>query len=490
MTSRSILSRFLALSGRFGAKKRPDLATFSQHPNLLPGFVRESPVAMRYLELLGLLDWAQFPERDLQRDWGRQAIPYAAFVIACLVQLDQGIVYMSRLRRYLIEHPALIWLAGFSLTPARRHPYGFDPEQSLPAQRHLARMLRTIPNATLQFLLDSSVACLLSELAGVSEVELPVGQCISLDTKHLIAWVKENNPKAYVSDRYNKEKQPNGDPDCRLGCKRKHNQRTRKEEPPATPPTPTENAQPARGVATGEWYWGYGSGVVAVKVPGWCEFVLAELTQPFNQSDVSYFFPLMEQTERRLGFRPRYGAFDAAYDAFYVYAYFHAPDHDGFAAIPWAVKGKLTKKRTFDEKGLPLCEAGLAMPCKLTFTDRTTTLVVHERARYACPLQYPERTAETCPAGHAKWKKGGCVTTMATSIGARLRALLDRESEAYKNAYKQRTATERVNSQAVDLGIERPKFRNGQAIANRNTLIYVLINLRALRRVRAKKLGD
>ena len=37
------------------------------------------------------------------------------------------------------------------------------------------------------------------------------------------------------------------------------------------------------------------------------------------------------------------------------------------------------------------------------------------------------------------------------------------------------------------LCIERPKFRNGQTIANQNTLIYVLINLRALHRVQLKK---
>ena len=76
---------------------------------------------------------------------------------------------------------------------------------------------------------------------------------------------------------------------------------------------------------------------------------------------------------------------------------------------------------------------------------------------------------------------------MATSIGARIRYQLDRESDDYKQVYRQRTATERVNSQAKAFGIERPKIRNGQAIANLNTLIYVLINLRALHRVRLLK---
>ena len=53
--------------------------------------------------------------------------------------------------------------------------------------------------------------------------------------------------------------------------------------------------------------------------------------------------------------------------------------------------------------------------------------------------------------------------------------------------YKQRTADERANSQAVELGIERPKLRRQSAIVNQNTLIYVLINLRAVQRIRAHK---
>jgi hypothetical protein len=46
---------------------------------------------------------------------------------------------------------------------------------------------------------------------------------------------------------------------------------------------------------------------------------------------------------------------------------------------------------------------------------------------------------------------------------------------------------ERIHSQAVEPGIERPELRNGQAIANLNTLIYVLINLRAWQRIRRLK---
>jgi len=489
MTSNPIIARLTPLrqaTSRFWRvfvpprhRKRPDLHQLGQKRYRLPAFVRQSTVAGRYLHLLGPLDWARFPERDLQTDWGTPAVPYASFLAACLVKLNQQLVYMSHLRQYLVDHPALVWVLGFPLVPSPQYPWGFDVDASLPTARHFTRMLRTTPNAVLQYLLGETVRLIQAELS--TEVD-DFGHAVSLDTKHILAWVKENNPKDYVQDRYDKEKQPAGDPDCRLGCKRRRNQRASSEEPP---PTPSDNPSPAN-ISVGEYYWGYASGVVATKVPGWGEFVLAELTLPFDQPDVAHFHPLMAETERRLGFRPPYAAFDAAFDAFYVYEHFHRPDQPldaGFAAVPLSKRGG--KRRQFDAQGLPLCEAGLAMPLKLTYICRTTRFH-HERGRYACPLVFPEPTGQSCPIQHKNWPKG-CVTTLATSIGARIRHQLDRHSDIFKQIYKQRTATERINSQAVELGIERPKLRNGQAIANQNTLIYVLINLRALHRVRRKK---
>jgi len=482
MTSTPILSRiahFWQVLTPPRHSKRPNLSQLRRHPRLLPPFVRSSAVAMRYLQLLGPLDWGRFPERDLETDWGTPAVPYASFAAACLVKLDQQLVYMSHLHQYLVEHPVLMWVLGFPLVPSPRYAWGFDADASLPTARHFTRMLRTTPNAVSQYLLGETVRLLRAELS--TDVD-DFGQAISLDTKHIIAWVRENNSKDYVQDRFDKAKQPSGDPDCRLGCKRRRNQRTSSKEPP---PTPRDNPVPPN-VSIGEFYWGYASGVVATKVPGWGEFVLAELTQPFNQPDVSYFHPLMADVERRLGFRPRYGAFDAAFDAFYVYEHFHRDDlplDEAFAAVPLSKRGG--KRRQFNAQGLPLCDAGLPMPLKLTFICKTTR-VEHQRGRYACPLVFLEPTGQPCPIQHKNWPKG-CVTTLATSVGARIRHQLDRESAIYKHVYKQRTATERINSQAKELGIERPRLRNGQAITNQNTLIYVLINLRALQRVRRKK---
>lgn len=194
---------------------------------------------------------------------------------------------------------------------------------------------------------------------------------------------------------------------------------------------------------------------------------------------------MLADTERRLGFRPKFGALDAAYDSWYVYAHFHRPEHpwqDAFAAVPLAQRNSTAH---FAPDGLPLCKAQLAMPLKHSFFSKTA-FVPHQRGRYVCPLQFPKRTADTCPINDPHWAKGGCATTIPTSIGARLRHRIDRDSQLYRDIYQQRTATERINSQATALGIERPHLRNGKAIANRNTLIYILINLRALQRIQGQ----
>jgi len=178
--------------------QRPNLSELARMPEpQLPRFVRESAVALKYLHLLGPLDWAHFPERpDRRFDPGRAPLPYTSLTAAYLIKIDQHLPYMADLWDYLVEHPALVWILGFPLVRASTVSCGFDVRASLPTHRHLSRLLRTLPNAALQFLLDDTVRLLQTELCD----EAPAfGDCISLDTKHIIAWVKENNPKAYVS---------------------------------------------------------------------------------------------------------------------------------------------------------------------------------------------------------------------------------------------------------------------------------------------------
>jgi hypothetical protein len=53
----------------------------------------------------------------------------------------------------------------------------------------------------------------------------------------------------------------------------------------------------------------------------------------------------------------------------------------------------------------------------------------------------------------------------------------------------QRTCCERINSQAKALGIENPKVRNIHSVRNLNTLTYLIVNVRALKRAKSINKG-
>ena len=422
MTSKPIITLFRRVTQFNRLSSARLLNEWEPEGKQLPGFVRRSAVAKRYLALLSPLAWERLPARNPLPHSHQPAVPYRALAAACLIQLDQQLVSISKLREYLVEHPELVWLLGFPVQADRNFSWGFDPAASLPTARHLTHLLRVMPNAVLQLLLDSTVELLQAELA---QVGIILGQTISIDTKHILAWVVENNPKAYVSEsrRLDKTRQPKGDCHCKLGCKRKRNRPPLSEQ--GQPETPAkEPGPPTNFSANDEYYWGYASGVVATKIPGWGEVVLAELTQTFDRDDLTYFFPLLNQVEQRLGHKPASGACDAAFDAWYVYDYFHLAG--GFAAVPLVSRGGV-KDRSFDEQGLPLCQAGLPMPLKSTYWSKSS-LVHHQAGRYACPLLFPQPSGQTCPINHHKWPDGGCLTSMPTAAGARLRYQLDRDS--------------------------------------------------------------
>jgi hypothetical protein len=121
---------------------RPHLAALAQDETRLPQFVRDCPVVQKYLRLLGALDWANFPERPTGRAWpGPSPHPRAPFVAAYLVKLHEHKTYMSNLRDFLVEHPALVWLLGFELVPDPAAPHGFDVEASVPSRKQLGRVL-------------------------------------------------------------------------------------------------------------------------------------------------------------------------------------------------------------------------------------------------------------------------------------------------------------------------------------------------------------
>jgi len=104
--------------------------------------------------------------------------------------------------------------------------------------------------------------------------------------------------------------------------------------------------------------------------------------------------------------------------------------------------------------------------------------------RYRCPLLFPASTRQTC--NHAQFAKDkGCVKDINVEQGGQMRVTLDRAAPLYQGIYRQRTSCERINSQAKELGIERPKVRNARSVHTLNTLIYIIINAKAIQRVKS-----
>jgi hypothetical protein len=90
---------------------------------------------------------------------------------------------------------------------------GFNVEETLPTRQWLNEKRRSLDRGLLQDLLGGLVHALQEEIPGLGEV-------VCFDVKHLYGWVKENNERAYVTERYDKTKRLVGDPDCKLGVKR------------------------------------------------------------------------------------------------------------------------------------------------------------------------------------------------------------------------------------------------------------------------------
>lgn len=422
-----------------------------------PVHFAHDPVANDYDEFFSVLDFEVVPERDESRPWpGRHPHPEQAYVKTQLVMIREKIAYHTELRNFLVKHPALVLRLGFRPAVDPTSPWGFNVERTVPCGRHLRRKLQHNDHGVLKALLAGTVTDLRNAVPGL-------GETVSQDVKHIYAWVKENNPKSYVKERYDPERRPRGDPDCKLGVKRSHNQ--------------GEEDQDERK----EYVWGYGTGITAAKVGQEVECVLAEHTQTFNEADITYFQPLLDQTCTNLGFHPKNLAADAAFDAWYVYEPF--AQRGGLACVPLNPRGHPEPK--LGPNGFHLCEDGREMVGSYIYEDRTRGYPAQVER---CPLLFPEFTSETCGINHEQFQKGiGCVKYQNLSAGAKMRITLDRKSPGYKAIYDQRTASERINSQAVALGIERPKVRNFRSVQNRNTLIYIVINANALHRVRAGK---
>ena len=273
----------------------PSSQVFDQSP--MAALLDHDPVVADSRALFSLLDWSIVEHWQTARSSrGRPAHPESAYLKAFLIRIKQGLIYTTQLRDLLVKHPLLVIELGFHLVLDPTHPDGFDVERTLPGRYWLGEKLRLLDRDLLHDLLAATVTALQAEIPGL-------GETVAFDVKHLYAWVKQNNERVYVTDRYDKTQRLAGDPDCKLGVKKRSNQEHA---------DGTTSDRP-------ELIWGYGTGVAAATTADYGDVVLAEYTQPFNQADVTYFRSLDQHTVVALHQFPTHVTADAAFDAWYVY---------------------------------------------------------------------------------------------------------------------------------------------------------------------------
>ena len=430
----------------------PESCIFDQRTMTL--MVEHDPLVQHYRTFFKQLDWSVVPDPPVDPSRpGRRPHPKSAYIKALLIKICEGFEYISQLRRFLLRHPLLVLEIGFRPIFNWQLPYGFCVEKTVPTDHRLGDYQRELDHRILQDLFGATVRELKKELPGL-------GETVAFDVKHIYAWVRENNPRESIKDRFSKENQPKGDPDCRVGVKRSTNQKQ------------ADGSEKKKK----EYLWGYGSGVAAATTAGYGDVVLGEQTLTFKEADVTYFPPLFIQTVALLGFFPTNITADAAFDAWYVYQ--TVVHHGGIAAIPLNQHGHPIYTR--DADGAPLCPKKLPMYPTKQFNHTNG----YRAQRYQCPLLFPEKTGQSCD--HEQFaKKKGCVKDINIEKGGLMRVTTDRDHPIYKGIYCQRTSAERINSQAKALDIERPKVRNGRSVRNLNTLIYTVINTKALMRIRS-----
>lgn len=403
-----------------------------------PSWFANDPIAQRYEALFGELAWKNecgLTEEGRRR--GRLGHPLAAYLRSYLVMVEEKIESMPKLRQYLCEHPALVWVVDYRLVSDASSPYGFAVEASVPSAGHLGVVLRRVKDDDLAALLTQSAQRVLTE-------DTPSPSVVVLDVKHQYAYVRQNNAWHPPLERFDPARPPRGDTDCRLGFKATTNQSG------GTDPHPNK----------GEYLWGYGSGIAVVWTSTKEGVVLADMTLPFNVNDVTFAPTLLEATIARLKHVPEVLIADAAFDAQCVYAYFL--DSHSTLAIPLNSRGHPTFRWTAD--GQPCCpKDSTPMVGGAPWQERG-----QPRQAFRCPTCGHTHKLFIDPIHRVRWQ-------------------LDRSSPAFKRLYRQRTVVERVNSLADTYKLTHPRLRRQSSVAHRNSFIYIVLNLHVLQRLRQQR---
>ena len=375
------------------------------------------PVAKFYDSLFLNLDLSSIPEFPKT---GRKGFSNHAMICSFIVMKCEGFSMVSDLVDYLNNN---LLIAHFC---------GFDISSPLPSYWTFDRFLKAFDNQILSDIMRSQVLFL-------SEKGIVDASFIGLDSTPISANTSQNNPKAFLSNKFKPDNQPKADADCKLGVHTASNQANEKNY---------------------EFYWGYKNHVLVDCISG---LPIYEITTTAEVHDSTVALDILAGTHTFLSVTECTFLADKGYDTKNIYDQVKKL-YDGECIIP------LNKRNTQNPKllpqGNPVCEAGLAMNRDGRCYDQNRV-----KQKYCCPF----KLSGTCPINHVKFHNGkknrGC--TKWITIPNDLRLFLDRNSKYFKSCYSLRTECERYNSRFKNTGQERMWVRNKSSVANLNTFAHI-----------------
>lgn len=370
---------------------------------------------------------------------GRKPIPKSSLLKALIYKNLKALPTLSDLVTDLKDNPSIALKCGF-------HP------KQIPSVERFSTFLRDTDNQILQTI-RKSLALELVESACIT------GRFLSIDSCPIPANVKENNLKCSVTNRFDKNKVPKGDPDARLGVIIHFPKPFKKEI---------------------QFFWGYRNHTVCDALS---ELPVIEITKPANVAESKLFVPLFTQIRDEFDFAPEGILGDAIYDAEYILE-FVLDDLHSQPCIARNPRWEARRQVTRSPKGGLICVAGFEMIYWGKFKDRGRI-----RRKFVCPITHSKKFAKehpTCPWNHPTFLHGkGCVSYLRGDRN--LRAAIDYGSQNFKKIYHLRTGSERIFSRLLTLCMQNPSVIGLKATANHCTIAHITVLLVA---VTADKTGN
>ena len=381
-----------------------------------------APKARFYDLLFQNLDLSEFPESTAvtgRPGFSKRTLLRAFFVMKC-----ECFEYIADLKDYLENNLIIAYYCGF------------DIMKPLPSYWTFDRFIRELDHSLLEKLMQGQV----SKLVGLGIID---SSFIALDSTPVFANTKQNNPKSFAKNRFDKNNQPKSDKDCKLGVHTASNQHNEKNY---------------------EFFWGYKNHVLVDCITG---LPICEMTTTAEVADSTVTLDILARTNKYLPLEECTFIADKAYDVKVIYDTVKDVYH-GDCVIPLNKRNtKSSKKLSY---GHPICEAGLAMHKDGKFSDRGRT-----RQKYCCPFK--RLKYGSCPCSHKNWNNGkknrGC--TKYVTIPDDYRLSIDRESVSFKKIYALRTEAERYNSRFKATKQERLWVHGMNAAQNLNTIAHIAL---------------